>query len=221
MFWIQSKSGVKPFPFADVSLDWSGLEKFKWVGKVAKTASLSSGISTKVREGWTDRPSNRTERSYTQSWNPLLGANVSWLGNIDSQIHYNTSSTYTEAFNQGGSKQRQSEKRLTAQVSYTIHTGFRVPLFVMRSIHLTNQTTFSLTADYGTQKQENALSGTNQFSVQGATSSWSLQPRMSYSFSNTVNGQGYLTISQTRDDLKQSKSRTFEFGIQVNIAIRG
>jgi hypothetical protein len=89
----------------------------------------------------------------------------------------------------------------------------------MKSVRLQNQTTISINFDYTTSKTE---SETNDvFITQQQQTSWSLQPRMTYSFSNTVQGQAHVMLQQTKDELTEQKTRLFEFGIQVNIAIRG
>jgi cell surface protein SprA len=220
MLWFGTGKKTSAYPFVDVSADWSGLEKFKFLSGFTKTVSLSSAISNKVQENWANSRDSVQSRAYTRQWNPLLRVNISWKGDIDSQIGYNSTSSYTNTIAQG-TRSRSTDNRLTASVSYTIHTGFKLPLLFMRSIHLQNQTTLSMNVDYGKQKQEVTQGGNDIYAPTAATSSWSIQPRMTYSFSNTVQGQGYVQFQQTQNDISKSKSRVFEFGIQVNIAIRG
>lgn len=222
MFWLAGKGGSPTsFPFIDLTADWSGLERLAFLDGVTKSVSLTSSLSNKVRETWNNVKSNVQSRDYNRQWNPLLGVNVSWKRDIDSQVRYNTSQTFTEQV-VSGTKSRQSDQQVTATVSYTIRTGFRLPLLFLSKLRLQNQTTFSVNVDYRSQKQERTESANSDtYGLTGATSSWSLQPRMSYSFSNTVQGQAYVQIQQTKNDITQSKSRLFEFGIQVNIAIRG
>ncbi|MBK6767355.1 MAG: hypothetical protein IPG71_13980 [bacterium] len=50
---------------------------------------------------------------------------------------------------------------------------------------------------------------------------WSVSPRLNYSFSNTVNGGAQLQYQQTKDKVSDRGSKLFEFGINVQIAIRG
>jgi hypothetical protein len=120
-------------------------------------------------------------------------------------------------------KNRTNEQTITATVSYTIRTGFRLPLLWLSALKLQNQTTFSLNGDYRSTKAEHTTeAGSDVYAPDsGSQTAWSVQPRMTYSFSNTVQGQGYVQIQQTKQTVTGSKTRTFEFGIQVNIAIRG
>jgi cell surface protein SprA len=221
MFWILGKKKPVRFPFVDVTMDWSGLEKIAFLSHVAQTVSLTSGISQKVTEAWQSQRSNVTQREHVRQWNPLLGVNFTWKGNIDSQVRYGVTNRFTDSPS-GQTQRRSNENRVAATVSYTIRTGFRIPVMWLRSVRLQNQTTFSLNVDYSSTKQEQKRSDSDVFTLQpGSEMAWSLSPRMTYSFSNTVQGQGYVQLQQRKDAVTSSKSRVFEFGIQVNIAIRG
>jgi hypothetical protein len=221
MFWIGGKGKPKQYPFVDVSMDWAGLEKFPFLSKVAQSVALSSALSNKLTEQWTGNRSDVRSREFIRQWNPFLGVTFTWKGNIDSQIRYGRTNRYSEQ--QGGSRSRSSEQNITGTVSYTIRTGFRIPVLWLSSFKLDNQTTFSLNTDYRATKQETATANSpDEFAPgQGSQTAWSLSPRMTYSFSNTVQGQGYVQLQQTKQTVTGSTTRTFEFGIQVNIAIRG
>jgi cell surface protein SprA len=222
MFWLGKKAAdLKAYPFVDVSLDWSGLEKMKFLDKVASSVTVTSGLANKVKENWTGSSANTQSREYTRQWNPLLGVNFSWKGNIESQLRYMSSRTFVNGVALGN-KNRNTEQTAQATVSYSIRTGLKIPLLFMRAIRLQNQTTFSLNFDYTTSKQEQTDQPDSEtYAVRAAQSSWSVQPRMTYSFSSAVQGEAHLKLQQTKNDVTDSKSRLFEFGIQVNIAIRG
>jgi cell surface protein SprA len=225
VFWMGSdKKSPMVIPFVDVNLDWSGLEQYKLFSKIAKTVSLSTGLTNKVTEQWSGSASNITSRSYTRGWNPLLGVNISWKGDIESQVRLNVTNSFSRP--QSGNRERSGDQQVSATVSYTFHTGFKIPLYFMRPIHLQNQTTISMTGDYRSQKSERTENtdqgnGSLAYSTTQAQSSWSIRPQLTYTFSNTVQGQAFLGMQQTKNDMNGNKSRVFEFGIQVNISIRG
>jgi hypothetical protein len=102
-----------------------------------------------------------------------------------------------------------------------LNTGFRLPLPLMRAIRLQNRTTFSLNFDYNTRITENTSSSSNTYEPQEKSTSWTLQPQMVYSFSDTVDGKAFFMMQQTKDDITHQKTRLFELGVQVKIAIRG
>ncbi|MDD5088765.1 MAG: cell surface protein SprA, partial [bacterium] len=218
--WIGKDAAMKRIPFPDLTLDWSGLEKIKFLNRFTRTVSLNTSLTQRVRENWSGKSSNITTREYTRQWGPLIGINIGWVGSVDSQIRYNTSTSFSEGVQQGN-RSRTTDNQITATVSYSLRTGFKLPLPFMRDLHLQNQTTFSLNGDYRKQQQESADRPTSPYALRGATSSWSVQPRITYSFSSSVQGQAYVQIQQNKNEITQSKSRLFEFGINVNIAIRG
>ena len=156
-----------------------------------------------------------------RTWNPLLGANISWKAGFDSQLRFNSSQTFSNNIS-GGTQQRTTDKQITGTVSYSIRTGFRIPILFLKSFRLENQTTFSLNLDYHANKTESTdNNGSTAFAVRAAQTSYSISPRMSYTFSNTVQGQAYVQIQQQKNEVTEGISRLFEFGIQVNISIRG
>jgi len=221
-FWIADDNGIlTELPFPDVTVDWSGLERLPFISKAARTVSLNSGLSTRFKEDWKNDESNIEARNYTRQWNPLVGVNVSWLNGLESQFRINASNTLTEGVAQG-LKQRAGTRGATGTVSYTMRSGFRLPILWFGSMRLENSTTFSLNLDYQTTINENTQSATkNNWTTRRDEVQWSVQPSMNYSFSNTVQGGARLQYQQTKDKITDKGSRLFEFGINVNIAIRG
>jgi cell surface protein SprA len=171
-----------------------------------------------VRESWTGSASQVGEKSYSRQWNPLVGINIVWKGGIDSQIRLNRTNSFDDQI-RTSTKRRSSDQQISLTVGYSIRTGFTVPLIFIKKLRLTNQTNISLSFDHRSAKAENTLGGA--FTVQSQTSSWNLTPRLTYTFSNSVNGEIYSQISTNNDKIPPRKSRSFEFGVKVNIAIRG
>ncbi|MCB9357752.1 MAG: cell surface protein SprA [Calditrichaeota bacterium] len=221
-FWLSPKDSASTatvVPFPDVSVDWSGFERISFLSKATRSVTLTSALSSRAKDDWQNERSNVITRTYTRQWSPLLGVNVSWLNEIDTQVRLNAANTLTKAENQR-SAQRSATRGANATVSYTMRTGFRLPILWFGSMRLQNQTTLALNVDYQTTKQERSNTGA-KFSTQQEQVQWSVQPRLTYSFSNTVNGGAQLQFQQTKDKVTDRGSRLFEFGINVSIAIRG
>ncbi|MCC6476933.1 cell surface protein SprA, partial [bacterium] len=219
-FWLTDNKGIATaLPFADVSMDWSGLEKLPFLSKATRSVSLNSGLSSKFKETWNDRASNVTQKDYSRQWNPLIGVNLTWLNDMDTQVRINASNGYTEAL-ATNNRSRTSSQGANATVSYALRTGFRLPIPIIGAMRLENQTTFSLNVDYQNSKSENSTGG-GAYVPQNEQVQWSLQPLMNYSFSNTVQGQAKVQYQQTHNKQTDQKSSMFEFGISVQIAIRG
>ncbi|MBU1707909.1 diguanylate cyclase, partial [bacterium] len=221
VFFTSSKGGdITAIPFFDWTFDWSGLSSFSLFRKVAESVSLNNALSNRVRENWTGSTSQITGKSYTQQWNPLIGFNIIWKHGVDSQIRYSSSNTFEDQV-VSHRKVRSSEQQISLTVGYSIRTGFRIPVPFLKKFRLTNQTNISLAFDNRSSKSENTQISDGEFTVQSQSNSWNLTPRLTYTFSNTVNGQVYMQMSTNNDKIPPRKSRSFEFGVQVNVAIRG
>ncbi len=221
VFFMSSKGGdITAIPFFDWTFDWSGLSSFILFRKVTESVSLNNALSNRVRESWQGSASQITGKSYTQQWNPLIGLNILWKYGVDSQIRYSSSSSFEDQV-QTSTKRRSSEQQISLTVGYSIRTGFRIPIPFLNRFRLTNQTNISLAFDNRSSKSEYTPTSSGEFTVQSESSSWNLTPRLTYTFSNTVNGQIYMQMSTNDDKIPPRKSRSFEFGVQVNIAIRG
>lgn len=219
-FWLPNALGAEAaFPFADLVVDWSGLERVGFMSKATRAVSLTSGLSSKIKDDWQNNSNNIITSTYNRQWSPLIGVNVTWLNDMDTQVRINAANSLTKNVNQG-TTQRTSSRGANATVSYTLRTGFRLPILWFGAMRMQNQTTLSLNVDYQTNKQERSNSG-ESYSIQREDVQWSVQPRLNYSFSNTVSGGAQLQYQQTKDKVTNRGSRLFEFGINVQIAIRG
>jgi cell surface protein SprA len=185
----------------------------------AVASSMTEEKSSKTTDTTGVRRLELDSREYSRQWAPLIGVDIGWKGGFDSNVRYNRDDQFREGSRTTGLS-RTTNSSASATLSYSIRTGFRLPLLWLKAIRLENQTTFSMNFEYSTRKTETA--GDNGiYAPREQTTSWSLQPQMTYSFSNTVQGQAHVMMQQTKDDITTNKTRLFEFGIQVQIAIRG
>ena len=228
MFWMGTDSDPPVFPFLDYNVTWSGLEKIAFLGKATETISLKHGLSSSMKEEKSSvdtagvRSFNLQRRDYTRNFRPLLGIDVTWKGGIGTNISFGQSQNFKDelATNQR-TKSNSSDASLT--VSYVLNTGFRLPLLWMSAIRLQNRTTFSLSFDYNQSHSQRTQTSaeSDSFIDTDKSSSWTLQPRIDYSFSETVSGEARVMMQQTKDEINKQTTRLFEFGVQVRIAIRG
>ncbi len=155
---LTTKASHAEFPFADVTVDWSGFERIGFMSKATRAVSLNSGLSSKIKDDWQINSDNITTSTYNRQWSPLVGLNVTWLNDMDTQIRINAANSLTKSQSQGNT-QRSSSRGANATVSYTMRTGFRLPILWFGAMRLQNQTTLSLNVDYQTNKQERSQSG--------------------------------------------------------------
>ena len=105
--------------------------------------------------------------------------------------------------------------------SYAKRGGIRIPF--LKNKKLDNNIDFKLTFE----KSLNVTFQSNRLDVEfqkdnktTETKNWSLEPRVDYTFSSTVQGGIYFKVGQ-REDLRMGKTRISAFGINCNISLAG
>ena len=210
---------VFELPIPDWSLTWSGLEKLPMFQNVAKTVSLENTYTGSKSSNWTESRDNIKQHDYNRSFNPLLGVNITWNKGISSSLRYNWTETGTVTKFPTASKSRTQQKNLQVSASYTMKTGFKIPIPVwpFKNKRFKNSTTLAMTFNYSTSRTENESDG--QFYETNFTNTWSIKPSLDYTFSNTVTGGMHFEYGANKS--KTIDSNYQEFGIRVNITIRG
>ncbi|MDP8208194.1 MAG: cell surface protein SprA [Candidatus Electryonea clarkiae] len=222
---------LKKFDVPNWSLRWGGIEQLGPLSKIAQSISFDHSYSGTFSEDWIERIVTISDtvaakkvreinrRQYEKSFNPLGKLNITWKYRISTTIGYNQSERVSED-PKNGSKSRDTSRSITLNASYTRKTGFRVPLPIwpFKGRRFNNETTFSLGYDQSNSRSEKQQEGF-KFEQTQEQSSWSATPNINYTFSKTVTGGIRYKYGET-------KSSTFtttyqEFGINVNISIRG
>ncbi|RMD88266.1 MAG: hypothetical protein D6813_12365, partial [Calditrichaeota bacterium] len=97
-------------------------------------------------------------------------------------------------------------------------------IWPFNNAELKNSIDFSFTftlSNVVTEQKRGQIDDPNvKFEEQDRTDRWSLTPRITYSFSNRVRGGAFLEVGTTNSK-RIGKTKIQEFGIDINIAIRG
>ncbi len=150
---------------------------------------------------------------------------MNFRNGFTANIQMNRSMTLAKN-NVGGSlgSRRTTRGDISVTANYSKQSGFRVPFWPFNKAELKNSINFTFTftkssviTEIGTRETQGAE---ETFTESERTDRWSFSPRLTYSFSNRVNGGAYIEIGQT-DSKRLGKTAVKEFGIDVNIAIRG
>ena len=117
------------------------------------------------------------------------------------------------------SKTRTRQSSLQISASYSLKTGFRIPIPVwpFKNKRFKNNTTFALAFNMNGNTSENEAGG--EFVETNFSKNWSIKPSMDYTFSNTVTGGLHFEYGSNKS--KTGDSNYQEFGLRVNITIRG
>lgn len=211
--------GVFELPIPDWSLTWSGLEKWPAFQNMAQTVSLENTYSGSKNSSWNDNRNNVRQHDYSRNFSPLVGVNITWKKNVSTTFRYNWTETGSVVLIPTRSKSRNVQKSAQLSASYSMKTGFKIPIPVwpFKNKRFSNNTTLTLTFNMANNTTANEALG--KFIETNFTKTWSIKPALDYTFSNTVTGGMHFEYGSNKS--KASDSNYQEFGIRVNITIRG
>ncbi|TKJ41113.1 hypothetical protein CEE37_05445 [candidate division LCP-89 bacterium B3_LCP] len=210
---------VFELPIPDWSVTLSGLEKMPMFENIAQSVSLENSFSGSKSSSWQNSKDNIRQHDFQRNFSPLFGINITWKGGITSSLRYNWTETGTVQFYPTASISRNVQKGAQFSASYTMKTGFKIPIPVwpFKNKRFKNSTTISLAFNYSNTLAEQATE--SEFVETNATTTWSIKPSLDYTFSNTVTGGMHFEYGANKSKTQDSNFQ--EFGINVNIAIRG
>jgi cell surface protein SprA len=211
----------KGIPFPGWNLQWRGMEKLKFISKFTKSLSLTHTFSGQQVDTYNDNRLSNTQIS--KNFRPLLGVALTMKNGITGNIQYTSTVSLTNKTDKayGIGKTKQVSNSFTVSASYSKRGGIRIPF--LKNKKLDNTLDFklafekSLNVTYQINKLDAAFQADNK--TQEAKN-WSIEPRVDYSFSSTVQGGCYFKIGQ-RQDLRMGKTRITAFGVNANISLAG
>ena len=139
------------------------------------------------------------------------------LNGMTANIQYNTSETLQEQklYSQGKTKRITSNLSVTA--NYRKRGGFKLPFFKKK---LDNNIDFSLTFTKSLNTTLQTKEEEGEFVPMSETKNWSFQPKITYSFTSTLQGGMYLELGK-REDLIAGKTNITGFGLNARISLAG
>ena len=234
IFWGEKLE--KGIPFFGWSLRWTGVEKWPFIKKIARSASIEHAVNGKEARSWKfenfDGPAmplftlNEFINNYTDdqlavrkniSFSPLFGLNMNLKKGISMNIRHNVSKSVQDEAN--GLNVR-NEKSWTASCNYSHRGGFTIPLPMMDDWHIQNTVNFTLNFDMNESETLGSRNGGAEFGQTAFNSGWKTSLRISYSFSSQISG-GILYEYRESESKTTGKKIDRDFGFDINIAISG
>lgn len=226
------------FAFPEWTLTVNGLEKVAFFKKFASTVSASTNFTGKKSTVWKDSTVNKTGEDFTVSFRPLLRLNVNWKNGMVSNFQYNKTSGYKPLYNPNSVANvvdltdelyrelafQSAALTKTTEISfmhtYSKRSGFRIPLPFFKNKELKNSVDLRVEFTYNNTEQSSQYGRDTEKTANNATKRWEFKPSMTYSFSTRVRGGSHFAIGNTQSKLS-GNTKIVEFGIDVNISIRG
>jgi len=209
---------ITELPIPDWTVTISGLEKFALFENIAETVTLDNSYTGSKSTSWTETQSNIKQRDLTRNFSPLVGLNFSWKGGISTSIRYNWTESGKISLSPANVT-RTTQRSATVSASYALKTGFKIPIPIwpFKNKRFRNNTTISLAFNLAKNITEEDADG--DFIESTFSNTWSIRPSLDYTFSNTVTGGMHFEYGTNSSKVQDSNYQ--EFGIRVNIAIRG
>lgn len=224
------------FPFFGWSLRWTGIEKWPFIKKIARSASLEHAVNGRDSRSWQfenlDVPTmplfnldpfmieyedfQRSSRTNI-SFSPLIGLNMNLKKGISFNVRYTLSKSVQDESN--GLNVRK-EKSWTASSNYSHRGGFTIPLPMMDDWHVQNTVNFTLNFDMNESETLGSRDGGVEFGQLSFNSGWKTSLRISYSFSSQISG-GLIYEYRETESKTTGKKIDRDFGFDINIAISG
>jgi len=205
----------------DWNLKISGLEEFLFFKGLAKSVSIEHARSGKYSN--TKQLANNelvpSSESFSHNFQPLIGFNITWLGDVRSTIRLTQGATFN--FRSAGGSTRSETSSFSVTASYATSGGFKIPIPIwpFKGATFKNEINFSLSYDRSVNKTFQKQVNQDTFQENQNNTSWKLRPSASYRFNQRVSGSLYYETGVTVNKISGEFSWN-EFGITVNIAIR-
>ncbi len=208
-------------PFPDWTVRVTGLNKLPLLNKAFKTVTFSHSFAGSKDISWNGDSGNPISENTTSTFRPFMKLDLGFKNGFTGNIQYNKSTAISRnvSFASGAKRTRNSDIAVTA--NYSKRSGFSLPIWPFNKSKLKNSIDFSFSFTASEVIIENAQGiETIEFVEADKTTRWSFLPKLTYSFSTTVRGGAFIEVGQT-ESKRVGKTKIQEFGIDVNIAIRG
>ncbi|MDK9700904.1 MAG: hypothetical protein OEM52_12220, partial [bacterium] len=233
VFLLKNSDGSpKQLDLPNFSIRWSGLESAGPWSVLTSTVSLENGYqaSSTTKYGITttrtenDTITNRIieQIDYTKNWNPLIGINIQWKNKINTSARYTQTESFNDARKGQAQRARSTQTGIQVTAGYTMQQGFRIPIkmWPFKNKRFKNQTDFSLSYNQSTTRTENAVKPGVEwgpFVEQAFTTTYTLSPKVTMTFSRTVTGYVQYEYGATNSKSGSSKINSFKFNVSIQI----
>ncbi|HNW59719.1 MAG TPA: cell surface protein SprA [bacterium] len=210
-------------PFPQWSLRISGLEKLPLIKKYIQTVSLDHGYSGQFDQTYNFENGKEviTKEDRSAKFSPLAGMSLSFKNGMTMSVRYTQSenTSLSSGYSVGGT--RTNVKDLSVSAQYRKQSNFRIPIPVwpFKNMRLKNSVNLQVTVSSSANTTRKSRAR-GDYEITAETSKWLFKPDLQYSFSERVNGGAFLELGKTHNKLIGDTSY-YEFGINVNISIRG
>tara|TARA_A100001037_G_scaffold110819_1_gene101148 strand:+ start:1515 stop:7871 length:6357 start_codon:yes stop_codon:yes gene_type:complete len=217
-FFPVGTMGDEGFAFPGWSIRFGGVEKFPFIKKIARSATIEHVFNGKQTKSW--KNDDLQTSKYTSSFSPLAGISLSTKSGITISSRYAIVSTIDNRYGGINSTRFKKDNTLTASTNYAYRGGINIPLPFFRDFSFNNTINFTLTFDYSNSVTKERNDIQYDLSTTDIRKSWKLSPRISYTFGKNITGGIWY---EYRESISKIIGRKVDrdFGFDVNVPIQG
>jgi len=222
-------------PFTGWSIRIGGVEKWPFIKKIFRSASIDHSYSGKLTKIWQfedesipqislmdvqsfidSHSDNERSTKLTTSFSPLFGLSMAFKNNISMTFRHNYMKSIDE---EPTGLTIRTDRTYNASTNYSYKKGLTIPLPFMDDLKIQNTINFTMNFDLNESRTEGTKNKT-ELSTLAFLSGWKTGLRISYTFNNRITG-GIIYEYRERDSKTTGRKIDRDFGFDINIAISG
>lgn len=202
--------------FPNLTLNWGGLEKLKFVNKLFASLSYKFGYIRKVTKSEELNTKSPLSRTTDKRFAPLVHLSGSLKNGIKTTLSMDRSITEKKDLKERGSQSisisQETTYKISSSYSFSAPQGIKLPF--LRKIKFQSNMNISLDIMRKNSRQKSSVQG-QPFNVKGNSSNFSLKLRGGYSFSSQVTGGLMMGWIDSHEKKTGAKRHTRELGIWI------
>ncbi len=212
--------GDEGFPIFNWNINWSGVEKLFFLDKIFRTISFQHTFNGDYNASYKD--AELLTWGYSRNFSPFFGftAKTNHKNPYTFRLNYIRTLYIT---NSGTSTEQKHTKQLNGRIDFNRTGGLRIPIFFFRDFNIENDINFGVDIIYDnseTLMTSVIIDDDSDFNQQDLSKTWSVKPRISYSFTNYITGDFYFNYIYTENNTTGSTEER-DLGFNVRIKIKG
>jgi hypothetical protein len=205
--------------YPDLTFNWSGLEKFKYIKKWVSSAAFQFSYAHKIDESGNQRTKEVNSRGEGTSFSPLVGLNLKWKSGVTSNLRVDKTTTTGSDLRAAGGNQavtKNDNLGVTVSSSYAFKAPQGIKFFFLKGLKFESNLSLGLDISYRSGLTKTSVQG-KEFNITRNTVELSIAPRASYNFSSQINGglQGRWGEQHNKKDGTKLHSRELSFWIEL------
>ena len=212
--------GDEGFPIFNWTINWAGIEKLLFLDNLFRSISFQHTFNGDYNASY--KNSELQTWGYSRNFSPLFGVTAKTNNKNPYTLRFNYIRT-AYITNSGTSTEQKHTNQLNGRIDFNRTGGLRIPIFFFRDFNIQNDINFGVDIIYDeseTLMTSIIIQDEEDFNQQDLSKTWSVKPRISYSFTTYVTGDVYFNYIYTENKTTGSTEER-DLGFNIRIKIKG